>query len=864
MRLKREVALKILSESFATDPDRLARFQREAEVLASLNHPNIAAIYGIEESNGTRALVMELVEGETLAERIARGPLPVDEAMFIAKQIAEALEAAHEHGIIHRDLKPANVKVRADGVVKVLDFGLAKALETPSAGNANVTASPTITSPVQMTGVGVLLGTAAYMSPEQARGKAVDKRSDIWAFGCVLYEMLTGKRAFGGEDATDTLAAVVRSEPAWDALPDSLSPSVRLFQRRCLQKNPKQRLHDIADMRLALEGAFEVTGLHPAQAVAQAVWGRSLPFVVMAVLAVLVTTLAARSLWFRAEALWVTRFDHVLPEGQEFRNLGRSLIAISPDGQSFVYNAAGGLYVRRMEELQARLIPGTERGLTNPFFSPSGEFVAYEQAGELKRMSVSGGAPVVICATVTALFGATWTPDNMIYFGQPAGIMRVSANGGTPEPIIAANEGEQFDGPQLLPDGDSLLFSLTTGKGTTRWDQAQIVVQSLRTGERKIVLRGGSAGRYVPTGHLIYAVGQTLFAVEFDANRLEVDGGAVSVVEGIIRSDAPANTSATANYSVSENGTLVFATGATVNALGMLVWVDRNGKAAPLTERHAPYRAPRVSPDGARVAVTMRNLDGNDDIWVIDTERGTHTRLTSDPASDIIPLWTPDGRRLVFSSNRTGAGALYWMAADGSGVEEELTKAATNQGATSWLPDGTTLTFYDVGGTYDIFTVKPGETPLRLTQTPFQERGPAFSPDGRWLAYSSNETGASEIYVMPYPGPGGRIAISQGGGRSPRWSSNGRELFYRNGRQMMVVAVEPGPTFRVGTQQVLFEGDYVQEVDNSGAHNYDLSPDGKRFLMVALAPSEAGQQVRQRLVVVQNWLEELTRRVPTN
>jgi serine/threonine protein kinase/Tol biopolymer transport system component len=866
--LKRDDALKVLPDAFASDPERLARFRREAQVLASLNHPNIAHVYGLEQADGVQALVMELVEGPTLADRIAQGRIPVDEALPIAKQIAEALEAAHEQGIIHRDLKPANVKVRPDGTVKVLDFGLAKAMEPTGAMSPSVSQSPTITSPAMMTGVGVLLGTAAYMSPEQARGKAVDKRSDIWAFGAVLYEMLTGKRTFDGEDVTDTLAAVVRSEPKWDALPDTLSPGLRVFLRRCLEKNPKQRVADIRDVRLALEGAFEPDvskGVQSPQAAVQPVWRRVLPIAIAATVVVLITGVAAWSLWPTPVSRPISRFDYTLPEGQQFRNTSRLVVAFSPDSRHFVYNATGGLYLRAIDELQARLIPGTEIGLTNPFFSPDGESIAYEQSGELKRVSISGGVPIVICKTTTALFGATWGPDNMILFGQPAGIMRVPAIGGTPELVIKANDGEQLDGPQLLADGESVLFTVTTAKGATRWDQAQIVVQSLRTGERKVVLKGGSGARYLSTGHLVYAVGDTLFAVAFDAGRLEVNRGAVSVVEGIMRGITQAASSPSVNYGISNDGTLVYATGGASVSFGTLVWVDRNGTAKSLSERQAGYRTPRVSPDGARVAVAVQNVDDNEDIWMVDVERGTHTRFTSDIATDTNPLWTPDGTRLVFSSGQAGgASALYWMPADGSGQSEELTKAATNQGATSWLPDGTTLAFYDVGGSYDIFTVKAGESPVRFSETPFREQGPAFSPDGRWLAYSSDETGQAEIYVTPYPGPGGRTAISTGGGRSPRWSSNGRELFYRKGRQMMVVSVEPGPTIRVGTPRLLFEGDFVPELDNTGAHNYDVSRDGQRFLMIAPVARPLTGAARPKVVIVENWFEELKRLVPAN
>ncbi len=591
--LKRDDALKVLPDGFASDPDRLARFRREAQVLASLNHPNIAHVYGLEQSHGVQALVMELVEGPTLADRIAQGPIPVDEALLIAKQIAEALEAAHEKGIIHRDLKPANIKLRPDGTVKVLDFGLAKALEPVWPARVDATASPTITSPAMMTGVGVLLGTAAYMSPEQARGKAVDKRTDIWAFGCVLYEMLTGQRAFGGEDVTETLASVVKSDPAWDALPDGVSPSVCVFLRRCLQKNAKQRLHAIADMRLALDGAFE-TAVRTGQSVsvAQPVWRRALPIAVTAVVAIVATGIAAWSLWPAVELLTVSRFDYIVPEGRDFRSIDRTVIALSPDGRHFVYNATGGLFLRSMGALEARPIPGTEDTLLNPAFSPDGEAIAYFQQNQLKRISLNGGVPVGICATQVP-FGVSWERDDTILFGQPGGIMRVSANGGTPELVIKANEREQLHGPQLL-DAEWVLFSVTTVIGPTRWDQAQIAVESLRTRERKVLLQGGSDAHYLPSGYLVYAVGDTLLAVAFDARRLEVTSGPVSVIEGTMRAGLPASDSGTGHYTVADNGTLVYVNGNAFNLPGSLAWVDRNGNAKSLSDREAPYIAPRI------------------------------------------------------------------------------------------------------------------------------------------------------------------------------------------------------------------------------------------------------------------------------
>jgi hypothetical protein len=479
-KLKRQVAIKILPPSLALDADRLARFQREAEMLASLNHPHIAAIYGLEDADGGRALVMELVEGEDLSQRIARGAIPIDEALPIAKQIAEALEAAHEQGIIHRDLKPANVKVRPDGTVKVLDFGLAKAMESPAANAPSVSQSPTITTPA-MTQAGMLLGTAAYMSPEQARGKPVDKRADIWAFGAVLFEMLTGKRAFAGEDVSDVLASVLAREPDWRLLPRGLPPVVGNYLKRCLHKDRKQRIRDIGDVLLALDGAFEAVAPDVAHsvAVARSVWRRALPVAVTAIAATLITGLAAWRLWPSVERRSATRFDYVLPEGQqlEVTQPQRPVMATSPDGRSFIYQTTEGLYLRSMGTLEAQLIPGTKERLSTPFFSPDGQWVGYfvltGQANDrqLKKIAVSGGGAVILCAA-TIPFGASWTPDNTILFGQRAGIMRVSANGGTPELIIRASESEQMYGPQLLPDRASVLFSVAREMGPSRWDQA--------------------------------------------------------------------------------------------------------------------------------------------------------------------------------------------------------------------------------------------------------------------------------------------------------------------------------------------------------------------------------------------------------
>ena len=873
--LKRDDALKVLPDAFASDPDRLARFRREAQVLASLNHPNIAHVYGLEQSDGVQALVMELVEGPTLADRIAQGPIPVDEALPIAKQIAEALEAAHEQGIIHRDLKPANVKVRPDGTVKVLDFGLAKALESVSGTHIDATASPTITSPAMMTGVGMLLGTAAYMSPEQARGKAVDKRSDIWAFGCVLFEMLTGKRAFAGDEVSDVLASVLAREPDWTLLPHGLSPVLGTFFKRCLHKDRKQRIGDAQSLRLALDGAFETAVSHvaPPVAVAQPLWWRTLPVALTAVVAVVVTGLAARSMWPTVAPPTVTRFDYDLPEGQQFRVAGgRTVMALSPDGRHFVYNTTAGLYLRTMGELEARLIPGTEGAVTNPFFSPDGESVAYWQAsGELKRVSVTGGAPLVICA-VTNPLGATWGTDDMILFGQPEGIMRVSASGGTPELVIKANEGERIDGPQLLPHGDSVLFSVTTASGPTLWDQAQVVVQSLQTGERTVVLRGGSDARYVPTGHLVYALEGGLFAVAFDADRLEVQGGAVSVVDSLMRAGggAPA---ATANYGVSEQGTLVYVTREEAQSrLRSLVWVDRLGREEPLAAPPRSYLYPRLSPDGTRLAISME--DQQADIWVWDLARNTLTRITFNPGADAYPAWTPDGRRLLFSSVAGGPANVFWQAADGSGSPERLAESKSGQQPYSVSPDGSRVVVRDGGNPpYNLAVLSLGAERRTepLVHTEFNEQNAEISPDGRWLAYESDESGQREVYVRPFPNVNeGRWLVSSGGGTRPLWARNGQELFYLSivgaDAALMRVPVERGATWTAGGPTKLFAGRFFYSEGGPGqGRTYDVSPDGRRFLMVKDSsngnPSDAPSA---RFVIVQNWLEELKRRVPTN
>ena len=692
--LGRQVAIKVLPAAFATDAERLARFEREARTLASLNHPNIAGVHGLDRSHGV-ALVMELVEGPTLADRLAHGPLSWVEARPIAEQIAHALDAAHEQGIVHRDLKPANIKVRDDGTVKVLDFGLAKAVEPVGAALSGMTHSPTITSPA-MTAAGVLLGTAAYMSPEQARARAVDKRTDIWAFGAVLYEMLTGRRAFAGDDVSEVLASVLAREPDWSALPAGLPPAIVTVIRRCLEKDRKQRIRDIGDVALVLHGAFDPVAASRAAAVAPSLWRRALPVAAAAILAALATGLAA---WLSRpipEPRLVTRFEYTAPDGLGiFTVQQRPLLTISPDGRSIAYLGRQGLYVRSLGETDARLLAGVQRvqsgpqsgtaagfneGLPfNPFFSVDGEWVGFFVLGQMKKVSVAGGTPVMVCAAAPPL-GASWSADNTILFGQGEGIMRVSADGGTPEVVVKAGENEALYGPQLMPDGRSVLFTVTTDNGPARWDQAKIVVQSLSTGARTAVVTGGSEARYLATGHLVYVLRDELFAVPFDARRLTVTGGARPLVQGLLR---PTGVSAMgANYGVSSQGTLVYASRAVLRRSP--VWMNRQGAPPePITAiPPGAHEDPRLSPDGSRVLLTR---DG--DIWNFEIASGRNSRVTRDGVSQMA-VWDPTGSYIAYSSGRGGNLEAWVASSDGSGEPRQVTTLGGQIHVDSWSPDG--------------------------------------------------------------------------------------------------------------------------------------------------------------------------------
>jgi Tol biopolymer transport system component len=853
--LGRQVAIKVLPDSFVHDPDRLARFEREAKTLASLNHPNIAIIHGLEKADGVRALVMELVEGPTLADRTAQGPIPLDEALPIARQIAEALEAAHEQGIIHRDLKPANIKVREDGTVKVLDFGLAKALDSTSPA-IDDTQSPTITSPAMMTGIGVLLGTAAYMSPEQARGRTVDKRTDIWAFGCVLYEMLTGQRAFDGEDISVTLAAVIKGAPDWSALPPDVPSSVTTVLKRCLQKDLRQRLRDVGDARLALEGAFDSQGLAGTPATVTRSWAhRAMPWFA-GILACVATGLVV---WMmRPEPVApVSRFEMTLSNLSSFNGPNFTL---SRDGRLLVYAEVGAqgqsrLMRRELTRMQPEPIPGSEGAETAPFFSPDGVWIGFvtSRGRAIRKVPTGGGTAVTVCETKTSIYTPIWSADETIVFGTNNGLWRVAAGGGAPEQITKTERAA--GGPQALPGGRGTLFHVN-GAGNRTEGSIEVL---LPTGERHAVVQGMNP-YYVPTGHLLFArLGGSLWAAPFDLETLAISRDPVPLPDSAFtRGFGPSE------LAFAENGSLVYLPDS-LTADVPLVWVDRTGAWTPAFPDAGRYAYPRLSPDGKRVAI------GNaPDIWVLDLERLTRMRLSYGDRGAVPPFtaWTPDARHVVFvQSNRDlskPGSTIVLRRADASEPPEVLFVSDGLTSPGSWSTDGRVFVFAHRASpstdNWDVSTLAPGAPQARASflAGPFAERAATISPNGRWIAYVSNESGRDEIYAGPYPGPGDRQTVSRGGGAEPVWSRDGRELFYRNGDAMMAVPVKDPTSLALGQPLTLFERPYGHGGASVAVPNYDVSLDGRAFLMI-----QQPAAVTSPVVIVQNWFEELKRLVPS-
>jgi eukaryotic-like serine/threonine-protein kinase len=859
-KLGRDVAIKVLPEAFAHDADRLSRFQREAKMLAALNHPNIATIHGLEQSGETSYLVMELVSGETLAERVKAGPLGIEEALKIAVQIAEALEAAHEKNIIHRDLKPANVKVTPEGKVKVLDFGLAKAFAGDPA-NDDPFNSPTLSAAATMQGT--ILGTAAYMSPEQARAKAVDKRTDIWAFGCVLYELLTGKQAFQGEATTEILAAVLKEEADWNRLPPSTPTKIRDLLRRCLQKDKTLRMQAAGDVRIEVHEALTIPATAEPTAPAKGI--RALgprPLILGVGGLLLVAAIASLATWNLKPSppQPVSRTVITLPPGQQLAGMENGpAVALSPDGSHFAYVATQGgsqqIYIRAMDTLEATPIIGTEGG-TEPFFSPDGQWLGFFAGGMLKKVSMSGGAALSL-GVASSPRGANWGSQGMITFAPQniSAIQQVPDAGGTPQPLTRFEKGDASQRwPEFLPGDKAVLFA--TGPNAINFTIAQVTVQAVGTGERRNLVQGGMNPRYAPSGHLVYAQGGNLMAVPFDPKRLTTTGTAVPVVEGVLQSPV----SGAAQYGFSSTGSLVYVPGSVQSAQSRLVWVSRNGAEQPLAAPAHAYMIPRLSPDGRRVAVSITEQESH--IWLYDLPRETLTRLTFEGNANTGPVWTPDGKRIAFNSNKEGATNIFWQLADGSGGLERLTTSEYLHAPMSWSPDGQLLAYFEVNPATqrDIWVLRMSDRKAQpFLRTQFDEAVPQFSPDGRWLAYISNETGRHEIYVQPYPGPGGKWQISTEGGTEPAWNRNGRELFYRSGNKMMAVDIATQPGFSAGTPRMLFEGRYIPAPFPTT--NYDVSPDGQRFLMIK--PSEQEQAASTQINVVLNWFEELKRRVPT-
>jgi serine/threonine-protein kinase len=860
-KLDRDVALKVLPQAFTDDPDRLARFEREAKVLASLNHPHIGGIYGLEEAEGTRALVLELIEGPTLADRIAQGPIPIDEALPIAKQIAEALEAAHEAGVIHRDLKPANIKVKDDGTVKVLDFGLAKALDTTPEGDPSL--SPTLTAAA--TQMGVIMGTAAYMSPEQARGESVDKRADIWAFGCVLYEMLSGRRSFEGRTVSDTLASVLAREPDLDALPTDIPSAVRRLLRRCLEKEHKKRLRDIAEGLLQLEDSLSApleestTPVPPAPQLQ--VWQRPMPAFLVALVAVALGGLAAWTFLGSGTQppLSPKRFTVVLPGSDQLPVASGTLLALSPDGQTLVYSASRNgvpqLFRRPIDQFEAILMPGTE-GSTEPFFSSDGQWVGFvASGGELRKVNLAGG-PAQTLTALAGLRGADWGADEIIVFGNPsAGVMQIPSAGGEPIPLFTLDDPRMSWYPQVLAGGDAVLFTLSLPTP----DAGELHLFMLETGEHRTLVPNAVAGRVLDTGHLVFVRSGALWAVPFDRDRLDIVGTPAPVVEGVRIEGGGA-----VQYALADDGSIVYVPGGSATgARRTLVWVNRDGQEEPLGMPPRAYDWPRVSPDGRRVIVDT-GLDGGD-LFLYNVETEVEQQFTTDPAQDHWPVFNSDGSVILFSSLRAGGPDLYRKAADGSGSTEALTSNPINQTAYDLSADGETLviTEFDPDTNWDIATLQIGDgsPPEKLLQTEYLDGKPAISPDRRWMAYTSDEPGGRYVYVRPYPDASssdGQLITTDGD--VPLWGPEGDELFYRTSvGDVMVVPVETGSdTFRRGTPTLLFPGfGYRFAV---GSINWDVAPDG-RFLMIKEGAAE-GQSGQAEIHVVLNFSEELRRLFP--
>ena len=854
-KLGRDVAIKVLPESVAQDPERLARFEREARVLAALNHPGVAAIYGMEESTPVKALVLELVEGPTLQDRIEEGPIPVEEALDIARQIADALDAAHERGIVHRDLKPANVKLDPGGKVKVLDFGLAKALDPAASGSSpDMTHSPTITAGTQ---AGTILGTAAYMSPEQARGKPTDKRADIWAFGVVLYEILTARRLFDGETVSDTLAAVLRQEIRLDALPPETPPAVRALLSRCLERDPRNRLRDIGEARIAIESAkAPPSGIAVAAVSAPAAAIRKAASTAVASIALLALAVGIGAGWLLRRptpppAVARARWALAIPDGYSLLGESSPNIAISPDGRlqvAVVADAAhlSHLLVRSIDDAAPRILPDSE-GALSPFFSPDGRWIGFFRNLSLDKMPSGGGPPIELAsaASVTAARGATWSRDGYIYFAPnvAVGLSRISENGGAVTAVTkldAARDERTHRWPQALPDGSAVLFTCDTATSTEYYDDARIEAVRPSTGERRVLLEGASQARYAGGRRLVFARGGSLYTVAFDPKTLSTSGPPEIAVEGVA-TDVSAGA---VQFALSESGAAIWEPGG-MTAQYRLFWIEKDGHETPAPIPAEPFNEAALSPDGKRVALTG-GKGGTGDLWVVDLGLGTQTRLTVGEVA-VNPVWTPDGSRVIYVVRVRGQEdrlwRLEWKTADGSRDAETLLESRGLLAPSAFTPDGRRIIYSaspSVAGHFpgsgpaseeaatNLYTipVDSPHTPELLLGDPFSKRDAVVSPDGRWLAYCSNEAGQQSLFVRPFPSGEGRWQIATTRvAFEPRWSRDQRNIFYRSGSQLYRVPIETRPHFSAGKPEMILD-----RVATSGiTHTYAQAPDGRIF-----------------------------------
>jgi Tol biopolymer transport system component/predicted Ser/Thr protein kinase len=870
-RLKREVAVKVLPETFARDDGRVARFQREAEVLAALNHPNIAQIYGAEEG----ALVMELVEGTTLDDLTQQGAIRVKETFEIARQIAEALEAAHEKGIVHRDLKPANIKIKPDGTVKVLDFGLAAILQPAVTGATDPANSPTLT--IGATHVGAIMGTAGYMSPEQAVGKPADRRADIWSFGVVLFEMLTGQRLFTGETVSHILADVIKGDIDFGRLPSATPVGIRHLLKRCLDPDVKMRLQAIGEARVAMANAGK--GAEPAGAARPRGHPRSrfgiVGWTAVAVLAV-GAAVAGLGWWHSSRPVEkpLVRLDVDL--GAEIslpspENTPLSAVALSPDGTrlGYVASAPGGpprLFTRRLDQSKSVELPGTN-GAIGPAFSPDGQWIGFSGGGKYNKISVQGG--VVVPLADMPFAGASWSEDGSIITTDSTGLIRIPSGGGTPTKVTELANGEFAAAfPQVLPEGKAVLF---VSYVTLSADKASVEVVTLADGRRKTLVPGGTSARYLPTangsGHLVYTKKATLFAVPFDPHRLEARGTAVPVLDDV----AYQALSGGAQFDVSRTGTLVYRKGggSTAQAMATIQWLTPTtggaGRKEPLRSKPGIYFSPRLSPDGTRLAMMVME-QGATDLWVYDLRRDAMTRLASvgGPAGLV---WSPDSRYLFFGTVRSG---ILWTRADGAGDPQPLTGTKTNQAPLSITSDGKRLAYSEYAGHAQIWTVPLEETngqikagkPEQFLKSPFAEVSAAFSPEGKWLAYCSNTTGTYEVFVQAFPDTGGRWQISNSGGTFPAWSPNGQDLLYQSGDQIMAVAyTAKGARFVAEKPRIWLAK--LSGFQAGFGTAWDLAHDGKRVAVVTPAQTPEAPKQDHEVVMLLNFFDELRRRVPT-